>query len=397
MGIVDHATAVYLKALMEGGRIGPDKRAAYRLPTKLEDFADAAAGAQFIRDHLRGLGDNRSKKKAVTIPEIIAIQLMVGESGLVLKSSLPPFNLNAEDKKIKFAKMGADTNSPRKGTFDPVFCVSGEWIKFRGWGVGQETVGTRAKDFGHRLVRGLPVLPAGTTELNHPAEFVSAEASVISVIRKRPLAVFRKRSKTRDCTFANAPDGAYYNCHRCLKRFTDTGMDGTGENGFGGVFVPRSNGKTGTTAGATAHWLDLERVTPWASDNGALPPLDSLAADREWQRLVGRIPGRGSEAVIEVLSNANGKLGPRITTVAKRHGLDPAQLATDVQAYMNERRDLPCSWLNTRIRYAGAGPQAWQSMINMVRALATLTRMKEAAIEHIEAAAKLRDGEAGIP
>ncbi|MCY0995321.1 hypothetical protein OV203_49805 [Nannocystis sp. ILAH1] len=75
-GTVDQPTAVYLKTLRQGGRIGPQRRPAYQLAslTAKHDYPSVDAGAKAVREHCIGRKANQSGKSATTMPEIIALQ-----------------------------------------------------------------------------------------------------------------------------------------------------------------------------------------------------------------------------------------------------------------------------------------------------------------------------------
>ena len=404
LGAVDQPTAVYLKALLEGGRIGPERRAGYRLPTHVDDFASADEGAKIIRETLIARGPNSGEgeeTKARTMPEILALQFYGNESGLRMGSKLTWYATDAEGAKTVFPKLGVDWNTTgRAGTFDAVhaaFLLDGPsenreqgWVLSRGWGLGQETEGT-GKAFGGLVLRhGLPIIPLGSTHIEQPAAFVDKQASLESVLEHKVLGKFNNRyQKRRDCSFQNA-GGAYYDCHSCIKRFFDLGLVGTGD-GDGAVFVPTGDGYVGRLRNAAGFFVDLERVTAWAREGGA----DGLAPATDYEALFGlkevEPPSDDVRAVLR--SDDVVALSKAVDDIAEERGLDRAVLAADVQSHIDERRDLPCSWFRVRIGYTGSGPQAWGSLFKMMRVVGELKSANKTCKKHIIEASKVRRGE----
>lgn len=400
LGSVDQATAVYIKALLEGGRIGPKKRAGYRIPTNIDDFGSADEGAQFLRDTLIALGPNEDKKPAKTMPEILALQMYGNESGMRLTFKLSWYAVDPKEANLTFPKLGVDWNTTgRAGTFDAIhasFLLDGEfdannqgWVLSRGWGLGQETEGSGKGFGGMRLRHGLPVVPREATHVEHPAAFTSTTASFTSVLEGKALSRYNGK---RDCSFETK-----YDCHNCLKRFFDLGLVGSDEDGEGSVFVPIGRGTFGGISDAENVWVDLERVTQWAQAGGKHDP--SRVADyKELFEKTGDprhalepLPGKPSALVLEVLqSDAVVDISNAAASVAEDHGIEAAPLEAEVKAYVAARRNLPCSWFRVRIRYTGTGPQAWGSLFKMMRIVGKLEGASKVCTKHIEEASELR-------
>jgi hypothetical protein len=402
-GTVDQATAVYIKAMLAGARVGPKRRPAYRLVTDAEDFKSKDEGAAFLRDGLRGLPSNKGSTRAKTMPEIIALQMYGNESGLTFTSRLGPYCVSATDKDIRFPKLGVDMNcTPARGSFDGVFTAAGSWVHGRGWGLGQETFGDTPDFQGVPLRRGLPIVDVGAVRIKHPVSFTNKEESFASVFEHRVLNNFNKHTNRRDCTFP-AGNGAYYDCHKCLERFYTrgwVGKDGRKQQGDGGVFVPSARKSFAGMHGANAFWLDLERVTEFARAGGK--PEDP-AAYEQYEDLFGVSPPVGTDAVREVLRLPHDRQAgvgfdhKAVGEIATRHGIDRADLIADVKAYIRGRAELPCSWMKVRIRYSGSGGQAVGSLVKLVRIAGKLDADEAVVNRHMKEASELRRKEAGLP
>ena len=255
MGTVDQPTAVYLKALREGGKIGPGRRPAYQMqPLSLkDDFASADEGAVHLRDECTSRPRNQPGRKCETMPEIVALQFFGNESGLKFTQTVAPFNTRPEDKATRLVLMGVDTNAYRKGSFDAVFHAGGPWYWSRGWGVGQATDANGKLD-GVELRRGLPVLQPGADSVQHPRAYVDRKESINDALERKILAKYNNTAR-RDCTFGDSGQGQYYDCHSCLKRFFDAGLTGTGEYGEGGCssrWERASSGRPRRPAGSSS-------------------------------------------------------------------------------------------------------------------------------------------------
>jgi len=391
VGAVCQATAVYLKALSEGGRIGPQRRPAYRLATNVSDFSSADESAQFMRSRCRGWGDNRKEARAITVPEVLILQVLGNESGLTFTTPLSPYNLSRADAKTTFVRCGTDMNSPRRGTFDAVHSLAGEWMPCRGWGVGQDTESSSGR-FGVRLVRGLPILDPGATTVTHPKPFAVKEESFDAVVKKKFLGNFLRRDDARDCTYQGARNGGYYDCHRCLGRFFDMGLVGQGEYGKGGVFVPRGKTAIGSPKHTLSHWIDLERLTPFSRSTGKAAPSVEDASDL-WNRLFGWVlPPPAPE--VEAFFRSGTSLGEDLDAFARDRDLNVDKLRADVERHLELRRDLPCSWLYARLRYSGSGEQAWESLQTLLRVVGQLDGNNPTILHHIREASEVRRREA---
>jgi hypothetical protein len=396
MGTVDQPTAVYLKALREGGKIGPGKRPAYQLRplTGADDFATADDGARHLRDECTGRPDNQNGKKCETMPEIVALQFFGNESGLKFTHSLAPFNTRAEDKATRLVLMGIDTNAHRKGSFDAVFHAGGDWYWSRGWGVGQATEADGTLD-GVQLRRGLPILPSGADVVQHPRAFADRKESVADAMERKILAKYNGRTARRDCTFETSGAGRYYDCHTCLQRFFDSKLIGTGEYGKGGVFVPVGKGVIGSPDRAARFFVDFERYTPFARAGGAVE--DPVGTNR-YRTFFGQDLAEASADVVAVLRRMDGKItiSGAIKAVAKEVkaargvDIDQAALAAEVDAHVAARSELPCSWLLVRMLYAGSGEQAFASLGDLLRVVGDLDSNNETLLKHIKEASELR-------
>lgn len=390
MGTVDQPTAVYLKALREGGKIGAGRRPAYQLQplSSKDDFANADEGAKHLRDECTRRPRNQPGAKCETMPEIVALQFFGNESGLKFTHGLAPFNTRAEDKSTRLVLMGIDTNAHRKGSFDAVYHAGGDWYWSRGWGVGQATEGNGKLD-GVELRRGLPILPAGADAIRHPRAYVDHKESVTDAMERKILAKYDARTARRDCTYGKAMEGSYYDCHSCLKRFFDAGLTGAGEYGKGGVFVPIGKNSIGATKKATGFFVDLERYTPFARGaDGVEDPAGTLT----YFRLFGIKMPDVDPNVATVLRRMDGKttLGDAVKRVSKELALDPGALRSAVDAHVTARAQLPCSWLLVRIRYAGTGEQAFSSLTDLLNVVGNLDSTNATLIKHIKEASELR-------
>jgi hypothetical protein len=389
LGTVDQPTAVYLKALREGGKIGPQRRPAYQLQamTLKDDFGSADAGGKYLREECTGRSRNSPGGKSNTMPEIIALQFFGNESGLTFTHTVAPYNTRAEDKDTRVVKMGADTNSQRRGTFDPVFHKGGDWFVSRGWGVGQAT-DVDIKLDGVQLRRGLPILPPGAEAVQHPKPYVDREVSVADAMERKILVRY-DRSQRRDCTFRNVRQGYYYDCHSCLKRFFDESLRGEGRYGKGGVFVPVGDAILGSPRKATGFFVDLERYTPFARGKDG---VEDPEAAKRYQRFFNLDPGPVDPNVAEVLRRMDGATTIRAAAkkVAEAAGVDEDALVAGVDAHVEARSQLPCSWLQIRIRYAGTGEQAFSSLFDLLDVVGDLDSKNEILLKHIREASNLR-------
>ena len=390
MGTVDQPTAVYLKALREGGKIGPNRRPAYQLQalTPADDFSKPDGGAIYLREECTGRTPNLNGKNATTMPEIVALQFFGNESGLKFTHGLAPFNTRTEDKAKRLPLLGIDTNAHRKGSFDAVFHAGGEWYWSRGWGVGQATERDGKLD-GVTLRRGLPIMPTDADNVQHPKPFIDCKESVKDAMARKVLAKYNTRTDRRDCTFGATDNGNYYDCHTCLKRFVVDAVVGSGEYGRGGVFVPKARGSIGSVKKASSFFVDLERYTPFArGDTGVEEPL---AANRFNQYFARDLPETNPHVAI-VLRSLKGKqtLAGAVKSTAKAAGLTPKALMALVQAHVDARSQLPCSWLQVRIQYAGSGEQAFGSLIDLFKVVGALDSTNETLIKQIKEASELR-------
>ncbi|MDC0667361.1 hypothetical protein [Nannocystis radixulma] len=389
LGTVDQPTAVYLKALREGGKIGPNRRPAYQLQamTLKDDFGSADTGGKFLRDECTGRPANKSGGKSTTMPEIVALQFFGNESGLTFTHTLAPYNTRAEDKDTRIIKMGADVNAHRRGSFDPVFHVGGDWFVSRGWGVGQAT-DVNIKLDGVQLRRGLPVLPPGAEAVQHPKPYVDREVSVADAMDRKVLVRY-DRSDRRDCTFRNIPDGYYYDCHTCLKRFFDENLRGEGRHGWGSVFVPVGDGIIGDPRKAKRFFVDFERYTPFARGKDG---VEDPEAPKRYQRFFNLEPPPVDPNVAAVLRKMDGSTAIRTAAeaVAKAAGVDVDSLVAGVEAHVKARSQLPCSWFQVRFGYTGSGEQAFGSLFDLLDVAGDLDTKNQALIKHIQEASALR-------
>ncbi|PCC73720.1 hypothetical protein SAMN02745121_06838 [Nannocystis exedens] len=389
MGTVDQPTAVYLKALREGGKIGPGRRPAYPLQplTSKDDFASPDALATFLREECTKRTPNAPGAKSTTMPEIVALQFFGNETGLKFTHSLAPFNTRAEDKDTRLVMLGVDTNSYRKGSFDAVFHAGGDWFWSRGWGVGQATEANGTLD-GMQLRRGLPILPPGSDAVQHPKAYVDSKTSITDAMTRKVLAKYN-RTMRRDCTFGGVPFGAYYDCHSCLKRFFDENLRGVGKYGEGGAFVPKNETVLGNPDHSDGFFLDLERYTPFSRGKDGVEDPD---AAKRYRRLFNADPGPVDPNVAQVLRKMDGAtaIATAAEVVAKAAGVDKATLVAAVQAHVKARTQLPCSWLQVRISYAGKGEQAFSSRFDLLDVVGDLKASNDTVIKHIKEASELR-------
>lgn len=386
VGAVDTATAVYLKALREGGRIGPRRRPAYQLFENPDDLPSGDAGAVFIRDNCTKRPENHEGKHAATMPESIALQFFFNESGGRFARQAAPYAVDTKDKR-RIPLMGTDTNSYRRGTFDAVFHKGGEWYTSRGWGIGQATEADAEID-GIKLVRGLPIMPPEATEIQHPRSFTDFNASFDEAFEGKVLAKYNRRTERRDCSYGRILGGHHYDCQQCLVRFFKLGLAGDPEKyGRGGIFVPTGAGSFGELRGATGFFVDLERYTKFARADGG---TEADTADVLWAQLFDTPFTPAPTHVAETL-----RRGPSVaasaSAVAEEHEMDPKIVAADVRAHIDRRSEFPCSWMRVRILYAGSGPQAFESLYDLLKVVGA-GGGKEILQKHIAAASLFRRG-----
>jgi hypothetical protein len=357
---VDQPTAIYLKALREGGKIGPHARPAYQLLADPSDVRNSEEGASRVRKACVDRPRNAEGKRATTMPEVLGLQFLFNEGKGVFSHRVSPFNTRPGDTR-RLALLGIDVRLPGPGVFDPTYHPGGDWFRCRGWGAGQTTFGKAVVD-GVELIRGLPIMPPGATAVRHPRLFTGFDASLASALDDRAIPKFNKSAR-RDCSYGKLDDGKYYDCQTCLKRFFDFGLVGTGDHGAGGVFVPLSRKRFGSLPGATSVFVDLERYTAFARAGGA-PEDPSKLADAE------QYFGRAIDPAPPQVANAL-RRGPDIKSAAKAAakelGLDAAAVERDLRTHIAARTDLPCSWFRVRIGYAGSGPRAIASLNRMLR------------------------------
>ncbi|MFY0531764.1 hypothetical protein [Nannocystis pusilla] len=373
MGTVDQPTAVYLKTLRQGGRIGPQRRPAYQLAslTAKDDYPSVDAGAKAVREHCIGRKANQSGKAATTMPESIALQFFGNESRMTFTSGLGNF-VTYGDRNARIVKLGIDTNAHRKGSFDAVFHAGGDWYWSRGWGIGQATERDVVKD-GVQHRRGLPIMPSDTEAVRHPKSYVDYKESIPDAIDNKVLTKYNAYSAKRDCTYGELPGGHYYDCHSCLKRFTDNQLTGSGKHGRGGVFVPTSKTTAGSLTGATGVFVDFERYTPYARGSSGVEDPAALA---EYENFfgVGAAADAPSDDVLAALRLLNGtnSFDRAAKKVAQERKVDKAVVLAGLKKHVADRSQLPCSWLLVRMRYAGSGEQAFASLFKMFRVVGEL-------------------------
>jgi hypothetical protein len=394
MGTVDQATAVYLKALREGGKIGPNRRLGYQLQRlgTADEFADRDVSAMFLREECTSRTPNKPGAKCSTMPEIFALQFFGNESGLKFTRQLKEFSTRPEDADARLVVLGIDTNSHRKGVFDAVYHQGGVWLWSRGWGVGQATDVDSVLD-GVELRRGLPIMPADAETVRHPRAYVDRFESVRDAMQRKVLPRY-DHSNRRDCSFGKA-GGDYYDCHTCLKRFCDSGATGTAPYGRGGVFVPTGGGTVGNINRAAGFFVDFERYTAFTREKDALPDPDAV---KDYEKYFGLVLPRAEAPVARVLQalGAEGVLTAAVAAVAKemkgagQPAVDEASLLASVQAHIAVRTQLPCSWLHVRIRYAGTGEQAYQSLHTMIHVIGELKAKNVTVNKHVKEASERR-------
>jgi len=85
--------------------------------------------------------------------------------------------------------------------------------------------------------------------------------------------------------------------------------------------------------------------------------------------------------------------GPDISkssaAVGKELGLDAKQVVADVNVHLAARSELPCSWMRVRIRYAGSGEQAFESLQDLLNVVGN-GKGKPIVAKHITEASELR-------
>ena len=203
------------------------------------------------------------------------------------------------------------------------------------------------------------------------------------------LAKYNARTDKRDCTFGDTLDGTYYDCHSCLKRFVEDKVVGSGEYGKGGVFVPKARGSIGSVKKASSFFVDLERYTPFAGGEAGVE--DPLVGEK-FERYFGRELPETDPDVVTVLRSLKGKqtLAGAVKSTAKAAGVTPKDLMAAVQAHVDARSQLPCSWLQVRIQYAGSGEQAFGSLMDLFKVVGALDTDNETLVKQIKEASELR-------
>lgn len=371
MGTVDQATAVYLKALRQGGRIGPHRRPAYQLAalTAKDDYPSVDAGARALREHCLGRKANAEGRSATTMPEIIALQFFGNESRMQFTSPIGNYT-TFSDRGARVVKVGVDTNAHRKGSFDAVFHAGGDWFWSRGWGIGQVTERDGKKDgIVHR--RGLPIMPANAETVQHHKAYVDYRESIPDAIESKVLPKYNGDDLKRDCSYGKLVDGDYYDCHTCLKRFFDAGLVGSGAYGQGGIFVPTKKGSAGGLKGATGFFVDFERYTPYARGKDGVEDPAARFEYETWFRTPVEAPSDDVAAALRLL-NGKRDYETAAAAVAKARKVDQAVILAGLRKHIADRSQLPCSWLRVRIRYAGSGEQAFASLFKLLRVVGAL-------------------------
>lgn len=394
MGTVDQATAVYLKALREGGKIGPKQRLGYQLErlTLKDEFGDKDTSATFLRAECTSRTANKPAAKCTTMPEIYALQFFGNESGLQFTHALDEFCTRPEDQSARLVKLGIDTNAHRRAVFDAVYHRGGVWLWSRGWGVGQATDVDITLD-GVELRRGLPILPPDADTVRHPRAYVDRFDSVRDAMDRKVLPRYNL-SKRRDCSFPKKL-GNYYDCHTCLKRFTDAKLTGTSPYGREGVFVPRGGKTAGNVGKAAGFFVDFERYTAFSRAKDQVPDPAGVALYGDYFGV--SLPA-AEPLVVKVLQalDEGGSLVGAVQVIAKEAKdagdppVDMDALLGAVEAHMDARSQLPCSWMHVRIRYAGTGEQAFQALHTMLHVIGELSATNKTVNKHIKEASDLR-------
>jgi hypothetical protein len=165
--------------------------------------------------------------------------------------------------------------------------------------------------------------------------------------------------------------------------------------GRGGVFVPTGDGTVGNVDKAAGFFVDLERYTAFARAKDVLPTPEAV---KKYDRYFGLVLPVAEELVAKVLQSLGpaGRLTSAVAAVAKeaktagRPPVDEAALLASVEAHIAARTQLPCSWLHVRIRYAGTGEQAFQSLHTMIHVIGESKAKNETVNKHIKEASEER-------
>lgn len=329
--VVDHGTALYIKAVMAGVKIGSDagkvphagRKLVYRTaeggirgePTSMTAFADLVI-------------EGCKEKGRFVVPPLIMLERQKNESGFKATSAVGSLALTKAEKHVRVPQLGIDWSNwglyrsddgklqRSRLHFSELFTQSvarrqalpgyhGPIVHSRGAGAGQVTlptlmegistkVGRKAISHGCSWVSGIPLSVDNETVMV-PSHWNGAVGSIQSskvVLMKK----FKKGTSKRECTFDRVEGGVKYDCGRCLARF-DLGQEKD--------FVQQGPQSYACTVDAS-----------------------------RWPELFGEALGGGSDA----------------------------------------RSEFPCSWLRAVQLYAGSGPRSYRRILETSREIVALTQ-----------------------
>jgi hypothetical protein len=247
--VVDHATAIYIKAAMAGIKIGTDKGKIRHRGRKLMYRAPdgGLTGELDTRKEYADLVIEKCKERGrFVVPVMIMLERHKNESGLRATSKIGPYALTKAERGVHIPMVGIDwSNWGRRDDgavtrffFSELFTNSvahtqelpgyhGPIVHSRGVGGGQVTLPTlmdgvspkkRAKKSDDvEWACGIPV-SKDNASFPAPPHWTGAEGSI-----DRSLQLFKNKfaegTAKRDCTFGRVSGGKDYDCSACLARF----------------------------------------------------------------------------------------------------------------------------------------------------------------------------------
>lgn len=248
---VDHGTAIYIKSVLAGVKIGSSsgkvnhagRKLVYRTveggivgePDGIDAFADLVIGAC------------KGPDGKFTMPPFIMLERMKNESGFRATSRIRDLGLTKDERKASVPQMGIDWSNwgGSKFFFSELFTKSvarvqehpgyrGPIVHSRGVGAGQVTLptlmagvspkGRASNSYGFEWASGIPV-SADNEGIAVPPHWSGAKGSIASASNLLRRKFTSPQSERRDCTFGNIDGGVRYDCSRCLARF-DLGESG---------------------------------------------------------------------------------------------------------------------------------------------------------------------------
>lgn len=340
-GIVDGATARYIRRMVTDGRLG--SRPVFRTPQGAEIL-----GFDFQKDLAAAVAETAKERGRADAPEPIVRFIFTHESGGAHTSTFgaaptnnPKNNQPARIASPQIVKLGIDWKTPGDASFFKERETSGQQLSSsRGWGMTQttffetpalkvaSTIGldatppapTKGPDEKVNMHSGIPYPLEGTNQTVVPFVLTSARENAKSGIAIF-ISKFQNTQAKRECTFKTRHD-----CATCSQQLAvgsrQTDANGKTINRGGMVFFKEEEG-------------DFDRVLV----NGR------IASHRF----------RSVESVKDKVASGDYSIpGKTVSTITEADTLE-----------------FPCSWLTAITNYAGAGQIAWYYALNGIVFLQT--------------------------